>query len=147
MRQPKRLVSIAIVIFLALHAVPVLHAGLRKRMWPVLDWAMYKESRPAGPVQADKKYLVAVTAGGVREVVSKGNAGVSWFAIDRLYFKPMRGGDSAAAHELLDRLNAGRADPFVEVRVESETYRVTDSGLVRTSNPAIVYQSALSPLR
>jgi hypothetical protein len=144
MSQSKRIISIAILLLIALHAVPVLHSGMRKRMWPILDWAMYKDSRPAGPIQADKRRLVAVTATGSTERVGRENLGVSSFVIDRLYFRPMRSGDMTAAQALLDRLNAKRTEPFVEVRLESETYRVTDTGIVRTENPAIVYRAAPS---
>lgn len=140
MSQTKRLISFAIVVLIALHAVPVLHKGIRKRMWPILDWAMYKDSHLAGPIQAQKKRLVAVTSTGATHPVSKENVGVSSFVFDRVYVKPMRTGDSTAARALLARLNVERADRFVEVRVESETYRVADTGIVMTENPAIVYR-------
>lgn len=45
MRQSKVWISIGIILLIALHAVPVLSAGFRKRTWPILDWAMYKDSR------------------------------------------------------------------------------------------------------
>ena len=86
------------------------------------------------------KRLIAVTSSGATAIVTKEDAGVSSFVFDRLYVKPMRTGDTTAAHALLGRLNTERADRFVEVRVESETYRVADTGIVMTANPAIVYR-------
>ena len=131
MRSPKTLISIAILVLVAVHVVPVLHAGMRKRMWPILDWAMYKDPKPDGPVQMDKKRLLAVTARGDTATVDKEVVGVSSFVIDRLYTKPMRAGDATAARALFTRLNRTRDDPFVELRLESETYSVTDEGIVK----------------
>jgi hypothetical protein len=140
MRQSKIWISAVIVLVIALHAVPVLHAGLRKRIWPILDWAMYKDASPPGPIETDIKRIVGITASGRREVISKELVGLSSFALDRLYAKPMKFGDSTAAQQLALRLNHQRDDPFVEVRLEVETYTATDSGLMRRENTPITYR-------
>jgi hypothetical protein len=136
-----------ILLVIALHAVPVLHAGLRKRIWPILDWAMYKDAQAPGPIETDRKRIVGITASGQREVVSKEVVGLSSFALDRLYAKPMKAGDSSAARQLLLRLNRQREDPFVEIRLEAETYTATDTGIVRRAHPPITYRVEPAPSR
>jgi hypothetical protein len=49
-------------------------------------------------------------------------------------------GDSSAAQRLANRINRGREDPFVEIRLQSEKYMVSDTGVVKQENPAIVYR-------
>jgi hypothetical protein len=147
MRQSKVWISTVILLVIALHAVPVLHAGLRKRIWPILDWAMYKDASPPGPIETDRKRIVGITASGHREVISKEAVGLSSFALDRLYAKPMKVGDSSAAHQLVLRLNRQRQDPFVEVRLEVETYTATDTGIIRRENPPITYRVDPAPSR
>jgi hypothetical protein len=147
MRQYKVWISTVILLVIALHAVPVLHAGLRKRIWPILDWAMYKDASPPGPIETDRKRIVGITASGHREVVTKEVVGLSSFALDRLYAKPMKTGDSSAAQQLILRLNRQREDPFVEVRLEVETFTATDSGIVRRKKPPITYRVDPAPSR
>jgi hypothetical protein len=45
------------------------------------------------------------------------------------------------------RLNRQRQDPFVEFRLEVETYTATDTGIVKHSNPPITYRIAPAPSR
>jgi hypothetical protein len=144
MREPKTLISIAIILVIVLHAAPLLYSAERKTMWPFLDWAMYKDSRPAGPIRANKKRIMGITAAGQRESVTTDLTGVSITAFTMLYLQPMWTGDSSAARRLFDRLNRERDDSFIELRVESETYTVTDSGVVREDNPPITYQADVS---
>ncbi len=140
MRRYKVLVSIAILLIIVLHAVPVLSRPWRKRVWPFLDWAMYKDAVPAGPVRADIRQLVGVTRTGGRIDVDDDTVGVSLFVMDRLYIKPMMQGDSSAARQLAGLLNRERRDSIVEIRLETETYIATDSGIVRSQPPAIAYR-------
>jgi hypothetical protein len=113
---------------------------MQKRLWPILDWGMYKESRPAGPIQANKMRVIGITLKGERQPITPYLVGSSGLALRGLYTKPMWDGDSLAARRLVRRLNRGRADPFVEVRLESEKYMVTDTGVVKQENPAITYR-------
>ncbi len=140
MRRYKVLVSIAILLIIVLHAVPVLSRHWRKRVWPFLDWAMYKDAVPAGPVRADIRQLVGVTRTGGRIDVDDDTVGVSSFVMDRLYIKPMMQGDSSAARQLAGLLNRERRDSIVEIRLETETYIATDSGIVKSQPPAIAYR-------
>jgi hypothetical protein len=147
MRQSKVWISIFILLVIALHAVPVLDAGIRKRAWPFLDWAMYKDSRAPGPIQARKKRITGVTLDGQKEAVTPSLVGSTGFAFQALYTSPMLRGDSSAAQNLFRRLNLQRKDPFVELRLESETYTVTDTGVARQENPVVTYRADPSPSR
>jgi hypothetical protein len=53
---------------------------------------------------------------------------------------PIGTGDLSPAPELIQRLNRDRADPVVELRLEGETYTITDTGIVKTSDPVVVYR-------
>jgi hypothetical protein len=106
---------------------------------------MYKDASPPGPIQTDKKRIVGITASGQRRVINKELVGLSSFALDRLYAKPMKVGDSTAARLLMSRLNRQRQDPFVEVRLEIETFTATDSGIVKHANPPMTYRAAPAP--
>lgn len=139
MRQPKTLISIGILVVLALHLVPIVFAKERKTLWPILEWTMYKDSRPAGPIQANTRRILAVTARGDTQEVTPRTLGSSGFALRALYLVPIGRGDSLAAQDLLRRLNAGRTDSVVEIRLESETHMVTDSGIVKRVNPVLRY--------
>jgi hypothetical protein len=140
MRRYKVLVSIAIILVIVLHALPIVSRHWRKRVWPFLDWAMYKDAVPAGPVRADIRQLVGVTRTGGRIDVEDDTVGVSSFVMDRLYIKPMLQGDSSAARQLAGLLNRQRRDSIVEIRLETETYFATDSGIVKSQSPAIAYR-------
>jgi hypothetical protein len=144
MREPKTLISIAVILVILLHAAPLLYRAERKTMWPFLDWAMYKDSRPPGPIRAYKKRIMGITVRGQRESVTTDLTGVSITSFNMLYLQPMWTRDSSAAWQLLRRLNRERQDSFVELRLESETYTVTDSGVVREENPVITYRADAS---
>lgn len=141
MPDRKLLISMAIILVIGLHAVPVLYPAEKNTLWPFLHWAMYKESHPAGPVQAHTRRIIATTAGGEEAAVSAQYVGLSGFVLQRRYVRPWWHGDTTAAQALLDRLNAGREDPFVEVRMESETYTATDTGVVRQDNPVLTHRA------
>ncbi len=141
MRQPKLWVSILIVLAIGLHAVPaILRPGTRQVTWPFLVWGMYKESRGPGPVTADKRRIVGVTASGSRRELEADVTGLSEPALGRDFVKPMMDGDSVAARRLFHRINVGRSDPFVELRVEIERYTIADTGLVRIETPIMAYR-------
>jgi hypothetical protein len=140
MGRTKLFISILILLVLALHAVPVLHAGLRKRMWPFMVWSMYKNSRPAGPIKAYKRRIIAITAKGQRERVTGELVGSTGFAVSRQYTGLLANGDSSAAQDLFRRLNPVRKDPFVELHLEGESYTVTDTGVVKQRIPVLIYR-------
>jgi hypothetical protein len=141
MRQPKLWVSVLIVLAIGLHAVPaILRPGARQVTWPFLVWGMYKESRGPGPVTADRRRIVAVTASGSQRELEADVTGLSSPALGRDFVRPMMEGDSVAARRLFQRINAGRSDPFVELRVEIDRYTIADTGLVRNYTPIMAYR-------
>jgi hypothetical protein len=141
MRQPKLWASVLIVLALGLHAVPaMMRPGTKMVTWPFLVWGMYKESRGPGPITADIRRIIGITAGGHREPLEEPITGLSAPALGRDFVFPMMNGDSAAAGRLFHRINTGRSDPFVELRVEVERYTIADTGLVRKDNPIMAYR-------
>ena len=144
MRQSKFWVSLFIVLVIALHAVPLVSAGLRRKVWPFLEWAMYKRSHPPGPIKTVTKRITGVTSKGQRVAVTPYFVGLSKFALLGLYEVPMWRGDTSAAQQLFRRLNSGRGDPFIELNLESETHTVTDTGVVKQQNSVITYRAPLS---
>lgn len=138
----KTLASVVIVLVIGLHAVPVIHSAERGTLWPFMVWAMYKHSRPAGPVEVNQRHILAVTASGVRDTVTPHRLGLSITVLDQRYHRPLMNGDSSVVPLLFERLNQGRTEPYVELHLVSETYTITDTGLVRTKNPVVTYRAA-----
>jgi hypothetical protein len=147
MPQPKTLISIVILLVIGLHAVPVLYRSERGTLWPFMQWAMYKNSSKAGPVQAHERRILAVTSKGEQYTVTPFLLGLSVTVLGQRYLRPMATGDSSAAPELIERLNRNREDPVVELRLESETYTVTDTGIARSDNPVVTYRADPSASR
>jgi hypothetical protein len=136
MSRQKIRISILILLVIGLHAVPLVYRAERKTLWPFLQWSMYKNAADRNGVQANKRHVFGVTARGEEVAVTPELVGLSVTVVDERYVVPMWRGDSAAARALIARLNRGRADSIVALRIESETWAVTDSGLVRHENPA-----------
>ena len=130
-----------IVLVLGLHVIPLVHAGERDTMWPFMIWAMYKHSRPAGPVEVNQRRILAVTESGARDTVTPHLLGQSITILDQRYHRPLMNGDRAAAVRLFERLNRGRTDPYVALLLESETYTVTDTGLAKRENPVVTFRA------
>jgi hypothetical protein len=140
--QPKFFISLLIILFVGLHAVPIVdNQGQHQTYWPFLKWSMYKDSRPAGPVQSQKRRIVGITANGEMDTVTTSVLGLSRSTAGRMYIQPMMKGDTSVARQLFSRLNQDRPDPYMELRVEIETYTITDTGIVRRDNPDIVYRA------
>jgi hypothetical protein len=148
LREPKSWISIAILTVIALHALPVVsYQGYRQTRWPILAWAMYAKSYPPGPVQTDRRRLVAVTAAGARIPITPAMAGVPLPAMGKSFIRPLLQGDSATARELFRRLNRNRTDPVTQIRVEVELFAVSDTGLETRQLPPVTYHAAPSPTR
>jgi hypothetical protein len=143
-RHRRTLISIGILLVIGLHVVPVVHQPERATLWPILHWAMYKDSKPAGPITTYIRDVFAVSGKGERVLVDPHLTGLSSFSLAKLYLRPMAQGDQAAPADLLKRLNEHRKDdPFVQLRMESAQYTVTDSGIVKQDHPLISYQAGL----
>ena len=137
----KTLASVVIVAVLGLHAVPAIYSAERDTLWPFMVWAMYKHSRPAGPVKANRRHILAVTASGARDTVTPHLLGLSITVLDQRYHRPLMNGDTTVVPELFERLNRRRSDPYVELHLESETFTVTDTGLARQRNPVVIHRA------
>jgi hypothetical protein len=140
MPQRKTLISIVILLVIGLHAVPVLYRSERGTLWPFMQWAMYKNSRKAGPIDARQRRILAITAQGQRDTVTPRLLGLSITVLKQRYLVPIANGDLSPAPDLIDRLNRHRDDPVVELRLEGETYTVTDTGIVKTDDPVVTYR-------
>jgi len=140
MPRYKTLISIVILLVIGLHAVPVLYRSERGTLWPFMQWAMYKNSRKAGPIDVHQRRILAITADGRRDTVTPHLLGLSITVLKQRYLAPIAGGDLSPAPELIARLNRHRSDPVVELRLEGETYTVTDTGIVRTDDPVVTYR-------
>jgi hypothetical protein len=148
LRKPKTWISIAILTVIGLHALPVVsYQGYRQTRWPILAWAMYAKSYPPGPVQTDRRRLVAMTVGGQRIPITSAMAGVPLPSMGKAFIRPLLQGDSATAQELFRRLNRTRTDPVTEIQVEVELFAVSDTGLVTRTLPPVTYHAASAPAR
>jgi hypothetical protein len=145
MAKPKhRLISLSILIIISAHGLPILQKLLGKdqTLWPIMAWGMYRHSRGAdGPIQTSiQRIIVTTTSGREREILPM-DAGLSFMAFERQYMHGIRQGDAVAADRLIQRLNFRQPDPVVEIRLESVTYTVTESGLVEKKDPPFVHRS------
>jgi hypothetical protein len=130
MQSAKAWTSLWILLVVALHAVPILHNQRQNQTtWPWLKWAMYKDSRPAGPIVGERRRLSGVTETGREVRIDEDSAGLSRFVVNRTFVVPWLQGDTSAASRLLAHLNQRRPDPLVKIRLSIETYTVTDSGM------------------
>lgn len=128
-------VSAVILLVIGLHAVPLLVRSVRKTFWPFLEWSMYNDASPPGPIEAVDREFTGVTRQGHEVEVTASLAGLGPPALTRLYIRPMLKGDSAATRRLLARLNRGREDPFVEVRFSGTHYLLTKDGIAEEALP------------
>jgi hypothetical protein len=138
----KALASAVIVLVIGLHAVPVISSAERDTLWPFMVWSMYKHSRAAGPIEVHQRHFLAVTASGVRDTVTPELLGVSITVLTQRYLRPLLTGDTTVVPRILERLNRGRTDPYVELNLVSETYTATDTGLTRRENPVLIYRAS-----
>jgi len=138
----KLVISLFILVVLGLHAVPVLsYQGVRQTRWPFLVWAMYARSYPPGPIVVTVRKIYGTTAAGRPLDINPKLAGLSGPAFRDAYGLPLDNGDTTAVRGLLDRLNRGRRDPVVALRVETTQYRLADPGVAVDTLPAKLYTS------
>jgi hypothetical protein len=164
LQQSKQCISVLILLVIGLHALPVLQGllGKKQTFWPIMSWSMYRGSHSSQrPVQTAIRRTFAVTSAGHEFDIESEFAkprrslfnlfpgrieddtdalGLGYFAYARFYLRPMWEGDAHAAQGFAERLNRGREDPIVELRLESETHKVTNSGIIKELNPALVYR-------
>jgi hypothetical protein len=51
----------------------------------------------------------------------------------------MVGGNPSAPRRLAERINRGREDPVVEFRIDSETFVITEAGVVLEGKQSVSY--------
>ena len=136
----KLAISIAIALVICAHAVPLIERDSWRRTWPVLLWALYKDSRPQGPIRSHLRRVMAISAAGERVEVTDELIGLGPPAITRLYGRPMLAGDPDAARRLFARLNRTREDPFIELRLDGRELTLTPSGVRSEPLPVITYR-------
>jgi hypothetical protein len=140
--QVKTRISLLILLVIGLHAVPVLsYQGERQTRWPFLAWAMYSRSYPPGPITVAKRRLVATFASGKEAEVTGPLVGLPTPAFRGIYIAPLWQGDSTPAYELIRRLNRGRSDPVVRLRLEELRQTLVDTGVVKEMAPALIFQA------
>ena len=147
MPSQKTVVSIAIALVIGLHAAPVLLWRERGTLWPFMRWTMYMNSREPGPIDVHQRRILAITASGAADTVTPHLAGLSVTVLRQRYLGPIGTGDLSAAAELVERLNRGRTDPVVEIRLTGETYTVTDTGITSSEDPPVTYRADLAESR
>lgn len=140
MPSQKTLISLVICLIIGLHAVPVLYRSERWTLWPFMQWAMYRNSRKPGPIQAHHRRLLAIGSDGAIDTVTPHLLGLSITVLEQRYVRPIGTGDFSSAPELIERLNRHRDQPVVALRVEGETYTVTDTGIARSDYPVVTYR-------
>ena len=89
----QKLISIVILLVIGLHAVPVLYRRERGTLWPFMQWAMYKNSRKAGPIDVHQRRILAITADGRRDTVTPYLLGLSVTVLKQRYLAPIATGD------------------------------------------------------
>lgn len=138
----KTRISLFILLILGLHAIPALwYQGERQTRWPFLAWAMYARSFPPGTIDMTTRRLVATFASGKEEQVTGPLVGLPSPAFQEAYVTPVWRGDSAAAYELMQRLNRVGTDPIMQLRFEGESKTLVDSGVVTTALPVLIFHA------
>jgi hypothetical protein len=147
--KAKFFVSILILFVIGFHIPPVIQElqGKEQTFWPFMAWGMYRKSRNPGPVWTAVTHVIGITLKGEKKPLDGNFVGLSSYALDRLYFGPMRSGDSSAAQQLADRLNLDREDPFTEFLMKRETHTITDAGIVKEDKLVLTYQVVPRRLR
>jgi hypothetical protein len=136
-------ISLFILLVLGLHALPVLsYQGNRQTRWPILAWAMYAQSIPPGPIEAENRELIAISRHGTSRVVRYREVGLSSPGFASAYLAPLSRGDTSAARRLIDRLNRLGPDSVAELRLVIARYRLVDSGVAVDTLPVAVFPAA-----
>lgn len=117
---------------------------------------MYRNPRAPGPIHATKLSAAFVTSNGEETEIKtfspplffnlfqKGkdrlaNVGVGRYVLFDRYLRPMQKGDASAARQLADLIDHGRQGTLVALRLISETYRISDTGIVREGKKVATY--------
>jgi predicted DCC family thiol-disulfide oxidoreductase YuxK len=134
-RHPSKMViSIFVLLVVGGHALPVLQElkGHRQTLWPIMAWGMYRYSHDGNrPIEVSIRRLIGTTARGEEFEITAEHSGLFHTGFVRLYLEPIIHGDASAVQSLAERVNVGRDDPVVALRLEGETHTLTSDGIVQ----------------
>jgi hypothetical protein len=142
MEGRKLFISIMIVLIVGLHILPVLQElhGNRQTFWPIMAWGMYRKSYdPDRSLKTLVRRIIGVTLQNDIIEVTAFDAGLGDFGFHRLFVRPMLIGDSFAARRLADLVNRELNDLIVELRVQTETFTIIDTGISRETSSIMTY--------
>jgi|GEM_PF-3861150 len=142
MSTSRKIISVAVIVICVFHVVPVAQRllGVRQNLWPILAYAMYKDARPPGPIEAIVGEVVGITESGKEVIFTPDVTGLHHFGFERYFVSTMwRGTDQEAAQRLADRYNRGRDDPFVKFRLTSTAHTLENSEISTEELPVAHY--------
>ena len=143
MQGPKLFISITIVLIIGLHTLPVLQElrGNRQTFWPIMAWGMYRKSYDTSrSIKTSIRRIIGITIQNNIVQVSAFDAGLGHFGFHRLYVNPMLAGDTFAARRLAALVNRERNDFIVELRLQAETYTITETGISKEASSIMTYR-------
>jgi hypothetical protein len=160
MRFSKWFASLIILFVLGLHIPPYVQEfyGTRQTFWPFMAWGMYRNAYDGKrPIQSTVRRTIGITRQGEEVMIVPPVwprffnlfratpkepihfVGLNIFGLSRLYLTPIWQGDMAVINQFVKWLNQRRDDPIIALRLESETYTLTEDGLVKEENPDTIY--------
>jgi hypothetical protein len=83
------------------------------------------------PIEVSIRRLIGTTARGEEFEITAEHSGLFHTGFVRLYLEPIIHGDASAVQSLAERVNVGRDDPVVALRLEGETHTLTSDGIVQ----------------
>jgi hypothetical protein len=105
-----------------------------------MAWGMYRYAHDGKqPIQASVRRLIGITSQGQEFEINAADSGLFDFGFERLYLGPIINGDASAAQALAQRVNRGRKDPVVGLRLEGEIYTLTNNGVVKKNYDNVTY--------
>ena len=139
------LISLLILLLVGLHgwanvAKAIAPSSLMgDRSWPFLAYGMYRKSHSPGVIRATKQEIFVLTASGQELRLVREMVGLHRQALGQHYIGPMRAGNRLAYRLLADRINVAREDPIIALRVQSDTYASSDSGVILERSQSLTY--------
>jgi predicted DCC family thiol-disulfide oxidoreductase YuxK len=137
-------ISVIILLILGLHLWADAAKALRSswmgdKSWPFLAYGMYRQSYKPGIIRATKQHIIAITARKKEIELNRSTVGMGGQALYQHFIDEMIGGNPIAAARLADRINLDRTDPVIAFRMQSESYAITDDGVITEGKRSMVY--------
>ena len=137
-------ISVIILLILGLHlwadAAKALHSSwMGDKSWPFLAYGMYRQSYKPGIIRATKQHVIAITTRKKEIELNRMMVGMGGQALYQHFIGDMIGGNSTTTIRLAERINLDRTDPIIAFRVESESYAITDAGVITEGKRSMTY--------